>query len=163
MHILNSSLCDLRHLKSRFRFQNDKSFSPTTNNELNMEYTLFLQIFHTYRCRSPVSPPHPSDGGDATSSVWSGFRQLRYGLNNLQWKTVFWWYNLSMTWSLATVERCIMLQICKPKLMHLSTHQKDILPFMKNLQIGRGRIFLSIGSFTSPSSRSSSCREHTSV
>lgn len=31
------------------------------------------------------------------------------------------------------------------------------LPLMKNLQTGRGRIFLSEGSLTSPSSRSSSC------
>lgn len=31
-------------------------------------------------------------------------------------------------------------------------------PLMKNLQIGRGLIFLSEGSLTSPSSRSSSCK-----
>lgn len=32
------------------------------------------------------------------------------------------------------------------------------LPFMKNRQVGRGLTFLSLGSFTSPSSKSSSCK-----
>lgn len=37
------------------------------------------------------------------------------------------------------------------------------LPLIKNLQIGRGLIFLSEGSLTSPSSRSSSCEPATTV
>lgn len=39
---------------------------------------------------------------------------------------------------------------------NISNHKIERLPFIKNLQIGLGRIFLSVGSFTSPSSRSSS-------
>lgn len=61
----------------------------------------------------------------------------------------------------------ILMGLLIPLGSHLHSHMCGVkpgihnLPLMKNRQTGRGLIFLSDGSLTSPSSRSSSCPQNT--